>query len=79
MIKRLLRHSDGPVTERYLHSGFKEKSEAVEKLPDYLALSQSETAIATGTDEVVGRMAFVTDSKSMPYSSLFLTSPVNNR
>ena len=68
MIKRLLRHSDGSVTGGYLHAELKEKAEPIEKLPDYLTLSQSETAIATGTDEVIGKIGFVTDSKSMPKS-----------
>ena len=68
MIKRLLRHSDGSDTERYLHADLKEESEAIEKLPDYLSLSQSEAATATGTTDVTGRVGHITEPKSMPRS-----------
>jgi hypothetical protein len=55
MIKTLMRHSsEDSVTDRYLHTNLKEKSEAIELLPDYMALAEPAIALATGTDNLLG-------------------------
>jgi integrase len=64
MIKRLMRHS-GDVTDRYLHTSLREVSDAIEKLPDYFRLSESQANWATGTDDIVAQNG---DLKSMPIS-----------
>ncbi len=52
MIKTLMRHAEDSVTDRYLHTNLKEKSDAIELLPDYMALAEPSTALATGTDDI---------------------------
>ncbi len=52
MIKTLMRHSEDSVTDRYLHTNLKEKSGAIELLPDYVALAEPAIALATGTDDI---------------------------
>jgi len=64
MIKTLMRHSEDSVTDRYLHTNLKEKSEAIELLPDYMALAAPAIALATGTDDIPHNG----DLKSMPNS-----------
>ncbi len=77
MIKTLMRHSEDSVTDRYLHANLKEKSEAIELLPDYMALAAP--AIARGTDDTPENGDLKSMPNSMPKTSLYLTTQVNNK